>query len=164
MLLFLFQVYGCHWFLTFQCKLLLTQTGRDILFVVGAQLITCQSRAHMYYPGRKNQDSHACQTTGACMLERAHACAQVHVVVSIFLARVAFNIKLAEWWIPGTWATSFYLCRISAICSTLHYVVAPCLDPHQLGIRCRLNGESVQDSNTNQLVHKTEALIVFLSK
>ena len=38
------------------------------------------------------------------------------------------------------------------------------LDPHKLGIRCRLNGEVVQNSNTDQLVHKTEDLVVFISK
>ena len=37
-------------------------------------------------------------------------------------------------------------------------------DPHKLGIRCRLNGELVQNSNTDQLMRKTEALIVFLSR
>ena len=37
-------------------------------------------------------------------------------------------------------------------------------DPHKLGIRCWLNGELVQNSNTDQLMHKTEALIVFLSR
>ncbi|XP_065185064.1 fumarylacetoacetate hydrolase domain-containing protein 2-like [Sycon ciliatum] len=37
-------------------------------------------------------------------------------------------------------------------------------DVHNLGIRCRLNGETVQDSNTNQLVHKTQACISFISK
>eukprot|EP00042_Codosiga_hollandica_P028078 m.144973 g.144973 ORF g.144973 m.144973 type:complete len:288 (+) comp52672_c0_seq6:84-947(+) len=36
-------------------------------------------------------------------------------------------------------------------------------DPHNLGIRCRLNGATVQDSNTNQLVFKTEAIIEWLS-
>ena len=37
-------------------------------------------------------------------------------------------------------------------------------DPHNLGIRCRLNGETVQDSNTNQLVHKTEGLVSYISQ
>jgi 2-keto-4-pentenoate hydratase/2-oxohepta-3-ene-1,7-dioic acid hydratase in catechol pathway len=37
-------------------------------------------------------------------------------------------------------------------------------DPHKLGIRCRLNGELVQNSNTEQLVHKTEALVAFISR
>eukprot|EP00045_Choanoeca_perplexa_P019421 m.2804 g.2804 ORF g.2804 m.2804 type:complete len:292 (+) comp4099_c0_seq1:60-935(+) len=37
-------------------------------------------------------------------------------------------------------------------------------DAHNLGIRCRLNGETVQDSNTNQLVFKTEAIIAWLTK
>lgn len=42
--------------------------------------------------------------------------------------------------------------------------VCVCVDPHKLGIRCRLNGEVVQNSNTEQLVHKTEALVAFISK
>ncbi|XP_056425186.1 fumarylacetoacetate hydrolase domain-containing protein 2 isoform X2 [Hyla sarda] len=37
-------------------------------------------------------------------------------------------------------------------------------DPHSLGIRCRVNGNLVQDSNTNQMVFKTEALIAWVSK
>ncbi|XP_075714670.1 oxaloacetate tautomerase fahd2, mitochondrial-like isoform X2 [Rhinoderma darwinii] len=37
-------------------------------------------------------------------------------------------------------------------------------DPHSLGIRCRVNGKLVQDSNTNQMVFKTEALIAWVSK
>lgn len=38
------------------------------------------------------------------------------------------------------------------------------IDPHNLGIRCRLNGETVQDSNTNQLVHKTQELVAWISQ
>ncbi|XP_048368800.1 fumarylacetoacetate hydrolase domain-containing protein 2-like [Sphaerodactylus townsendi] len=37
-------------------------------------------------------------------------------------------------------------------------------DPHNLGIRCRLNGELVQNSSTNQMIFKTEALIAWVSK
>ncbi|KAM8973699.1 oxaloacetate tautomerase fahd2, mitochondrial-like [Pelodytes ibericus] len=37
-------------------------------------------------------------------------------------------------------------------------------DPHSLGIRCRVNGDLMQDSNTNQMVFKTEALIAWVSK
>eukprot|EP00050_Salpingoeca_kvevrii_P008077 m.300514 g.300514 ORF g.300514 m.300514 type:complete len:303 (-) comp14477_c0_seq1:36-944(-) len=37
-------------------------------------------------------------------------------------------------------------------------------DPHKLGIRCRLNGETVQDSNTEQLVFKTGAIIEWLTQ
>lgn len=37
-------------------------------------------------------------------------------------------------------------------------------DPHKLGIRCRLNGEVVQNSNTEQLVHKTASLVTFMSR
>ncbi|XP_037114760.1 fumarylacetoacetate hydrolase domain-containing protein 2A [Syngnathus acus] len=37
-------------------------------------------------------------------------------------------------------------------------------DPHNLGIRCLVNGENVQSSNTNQMIFKTEALISWVSK
>lgn len=37
-------------------------------------------------------------------------------------------------------------------------------DPHNLGIRCILNGQTVQQSNTNQLIFKTGALIAYISK
>ncbi|XP_060107841.1 fumarylacetoacetate hydrolase domain-containing protein 2-like [Heteronotia binoei] len=37
-------------------------------------------------------------------------------------------------------------------------------DPHNLGIRCKVNGELVQNSNTNQMIFKTEALIAWVSK
>lgn len=37
-------------------------------------------------------------------------------------------------------------------------------DPHSLGIRCIVNGQTVQDSNTNQLVFKTEFLLEWVSK
>ncbi|MBI2195165.1 MAG: fumarylacetoacetate hydrolase family protein [Planctomycetes bacterium] len=37
-------------------------------------------------------------------------------------------------------------------------------DPHNLGIRCILNGQTVQQSNTNQLIFKIDALIAYISK
>ncbi|XP_018424832.1 PREDICTED: fumarylacetoacetate hydrolase domain-containing protein 2-like [Nanorana parkeri] len=37
-------------------------------------------------------------------------------------------------------------------------------DPHGLGIRCRVNGNLVQHSNTNQMVFKTQSLIAWVSK
>jgi 2-keto-4-pentenoate hydratase/2-oxohepta-3-ene-1,7-dioic acid hydratase in catechol pathway len=36
-------------------------------------------------------------------------------------------------------------------------------DPHNLGIRLRLNGKTMQDSNTSQLIFKTDELIAYLS-
>ena len=36
-------------------------------------------------------------------------------------------------------------------------------DPHALGIRCILNGETVQDSTTAQLIFKVPQLIAYLS-
>ncbi|MEE2752434.1 MAG: fumarylacetoacetate hydrolase family protein [Candidatus Latescibacterota bacterium] len=37
------------------------------------------------------------------------------------------------------------------------------IDPHTLSIRCILNGETVQDSNTKQLIFKVPELIAYLS-
>jgi 2-keto-4-pentenoate hydratase/2-oxohepta-3-ene-1,7-dioic acid hydratase in catechol pathway len=37
-------------------------------------------------------------------------------------------------------------------------------DPHALRIRCRVNGQTLQDSNTNQLVFGVDALVSFLSQ
>ena len=36
-------------------------------------------------------------------------------------------------------------------------------DPHVLRIQFRLNGETLQDSNTNQLIHRIPGLVSFLS-
>ena len=36
-------------------------------------------------------------------------------------------------------------------------------DPHNLGIRCILNGETVQDSNTSQLIFDVPKLVAYLS-
>ena len=37
-------------------------------------------------------------------------------------------------------------------------------DPHNLGIRLRLNGQTMQDSSTSQLIFKVDELIAYLSK
>ncbi|KAL0979241.1 hypothetical protein UPYG_G00182670 [Umbra pygmaea] len=37
-------------------------------------------------------------------------------------------------------------------------------DPHNLGIRCLVNGAAVQDSNTNQLIFKTEQVVAWVSR
>ena len=47
--------------------------------------------------------------------------------------------------------------------TVLVWVTSYWIDPHNLSIHCKLNGEIVQDSNTNQLFHKTEAMIAFIS-
>ncbi len=40
----------------------------------------------------------------------------------------------------------------------------PVPDPHNLGIRCLVNGETVQSSNTDQMIFKTEKLVAWVSK
>ncbi len=37
-------------------------------------------------------------------------------------------------------------------------------DPHSLGIRCRINGETMQDSNTRQLIFPIDKLISYISQ
>lgn len=37
-------------------------------------------------------------------------------------------------------------------------------DPHSLALRCLVNGQSVQSSNTNQMIFKTEALVSWVSR
>ena len=37
-------------------------------------------------------------------------------------------------------------------------------DPHDLGIRLRLNGETMQDSNTGQLIFRVDEVIAYLSQ
>ena len=37
-------------------------------------------------------------------------------------------------------------------------------DAHNLGLRCRVNGVTKQDSNTNQLIHKTQQIIAFITR
>ena len=54
-------------------------------------------------------------------------------------------------------------CAATNICSYYYYYYV-CTDPHKLGIRCRVNGKTMQDSNTDQLIFKTRALIEFISK
>lgn len=48
------------------------------------------------------------------------------------------------------------------------YVLTSCImnfpDPHNLGVRCLVNGDTVQSSNTDQMIFKTEALIAWVSK
>ncbi|XP_047449073.1 fumarylacetoacetate hydrolase domain-containing protein 2A [Mugil cephalus] len=37
-------------------------------------------------------------------------------------------------------------------------------DPHNLAVRCLVNGDAVQSSNTDQMIFKTEALVAWVSK
>uniref|UniRef100_A0A8C8VLW6 Fumarylacetoacetase-like C-terminal domain-containing protein n=1 Tax=Pelusios castaneus TaxID=367368 RepID=A0A8C8VLW6_9SAUR len=37
-------------------------------------------------------------------------------------------------------------------------------DPHNLGIRCKVNGELVQNSSTNQMIFKTQMLVAWVSQ
>lgn len=46
----------------------------------------------------------------------------------------------------------------------LFCITPPPPDPHNLGIRCLVNGDTVQSSNTDQMIFKTAALVAWVSK
>lgn len=79
---------------------------------------------------------------------------------------VAHDVSARDWqmqknggqWLIGKTFDTF--CPIGPAIVTVPAIS----NPHNLGIRCRLNGEIVQNSNTNQLVHKTEALVSHISR
>lgn len=79
---------------------------------------------------------------------------------------VAHDVSARDWQLHkngGQWLLGK---TFDTFCPLGPVIVTPSAlsDPHNLAIRCKLNGEIVQDSNTNQLVHKTEALIAFISR
>jgi len=37
-------------------------------------------------------------------------------------------------------------------------------DPHNLAIKCRVNGVTEQDSNTSQIIHRVDKIVSFLSQ
>jgi len=78
---------------------------------------------------------------------------------------VAHDVSARDWqlkrnggqWLMGKTMDTF--CPIGPC-----IVTKDSIDAHNVGIRCRLNGETVQDSNTQQLIFKTEYLLEFISK
>lgn len=52
----------------------------------------------------------------------------------------------------------------SILCCLCSASPPPPPDPHSLGVRCLVNGDTVQSSNTDQMIFKTEALIAWVSK
>lgn len=46
----------------------------------------------------------------------------------------------------------------------LSMLLSPPPDPHNLRIRCRVNGELFQNSSTSQMIFKTEALVAWVSQ
>ncbi|CAM5177734.1 unnamed protein product [Eretmochelys imbricata] len=79
---------------------------------------------------------------------------------------VAHDVTARDWqmkrngnqWILGKTFDTF--CPLGPAIVTKDSVT----DPHKLGIRCKVNGELVQDSNTNQMIFKTQALVVWVSR
>jgi 2-keto-4-pentenoate hydratase/2-oxohepta-3-ene-1,7-dioic acid hydratase in catechol pathway len=78
---------------------------------------------------------------------------------------VAHDVSARDWqmkknggqWLLGKTFDSF--CPLGPAIVTVDDIK----DPHNLGIRCFLNGETVQDSSTNQLIFKTDYLIHWIS-
>ncbi|XP_035235129.1 fumarylacetoacetate hydrolase domain-containing protein 2A [Anguilla anguilla] len=79
---------------------------------------------------------------------------------------VANDVSARDWqmhrngkqWLLGKTFDSF--CPLGPALVT----TAALKDPHNLAIRCRVNGDTVQDSNTNQMIFKTEQLVAWVSQ
>ncbi|KAG7480772.1 hypothetical protein MATL_G00059840 [Megalops atlanticus] len=79
---------------------------------------------------------------------------------------VANDVSARDWqmrrngkqWLLGKTFDSF--CPLGPALVT----TAALKDPHNLGIRCRVNGSTVQDSSTNQMIFKTEKLVAWVSQ
>ncbi|XP_045890681.1 fumarylacetoacetate hydrolase domain-containing protein 2A [Micropterus dolomieu] len=78
---------------------------------------------------------------------------------------VANDITARDWqmrngkqWLLGKTFDSF--CPLGPALVTTDAVA----DPHNLGIRCLVNGDTVQNSNTDQMIFKTEVLVAWVSK
>ena len=64
-------------------------------------------------------------------------------------------------------------CRVAGKCQDGYGPIGPCIvtadelpldKVHNLSIACRVNGETLQSSNTNQIIHKVDQIIAYLSK
>ncbi|XP_035496410.2 fumarylacetoacetate hydrolase domain-containing protein 2A isoform X2 [Scophthalmus maximus] len=79
---------------------------------------------------------------------------------------VANDVSARDWqmkrngkqWLLGKTFDSF--CPLGPALVTTDAVT----DPHNLGIRCLVNGDTVQSSNTDQMIFKTAALVAWVSK
>ncbi|XP_026178330.1 fumarylacetoacetate hydrolase domain-containing protein 2A isoform X3 [Mastacembelus armatus] len=79
---------------------------------------------------------------------------------------VANDVSARDWqmtrngkqWLLGKTFDSF--CPLGPALVTTNAVK----DPHNLNIRCLVNGETVQSSNTDQMIFKTAALVAWVSK
>ncbi|CAG0900637.1 unnamed protein product [Darwinula stevensoni] len=84
----------------------------------------------------------------------------------VFGYTVAQDVSARDWqmkknarqWLLGKCMDTF--CPMGPVLVTQDEIP----DPHNLGIRCRVNGIVKQDSNTNNLIHRIPALVAFASK
>lgn len=79
---------------------------------------------------------------------------------------VAHDVSARDWQLKrngGQWMVGK---AIDGFCPLGPAIVTPddLPDPHKLAIYCSLNGARVQDSSTEQLVHKTDAILEFASR
>ncbi|CAL8105211.1 unnamed protein product [Orchesella dallaii] len=79
---------------------------------------------------------------------------------------VAHDVSARDWQLKkngGQWLIGK---TMDAFCPIGPWIVtkSDIADLYNLGIRCRVNGETKQDSNTGQLVHRVENVIELLSK
>lgn len=78
---------------------------------------------------------------------------------------VAHDVSARDWQMKRNGAQWLLGKTMDAFCPIGPAIVTKDgLDPNKLGLRCRLNGETVQDSNTDQLIFKTEYLVEWVSQ
>lgn len=86
----------------------------------------------------------------------------------VFGYTVANDLSARDWQLtPGKNGGQWLLGKaMDGFCPLGPAIVTPdeLGDPHSLGLRCRVNGVTKQDSNTNQLVHKTQQIIAFITR
>ncbi|KAK3095402.1 hypothetical protein FSP39_014214 [Pinctada imbricata] len=86
----------------------------------------------------------------------------------IFGYTVAHDVSARDWqlqagknggqWVIGKAMDGF--CPLGPVIVTTDSLS----DPHNLGLRCRVNDVTKQDSSTNQLIHKSAACVAFVSR
>lgn len=86
----------------------------------------------------------------------------------VFGYTVANDLSARDWQLtPGKNGGQWLLGKaMDGFCPLGPAIVTPdeLGDPHNLGLRCRVNDVIKQDSNTNQLVHKTQQIIAFITR
>ncbi|KPP79044.1 fumarylacetoacetate hydrolase domain-containing protein 2-like [Scleropages formosus] len=108
--------------------------------------------------GRKGKRIKASISPGAQLEEEALSYVAGFTVANDVSARDWQTHRNGKQWLLGKTFDSFCPLGPALVITTM------LKDPHSLGIRCRVNGTVVQDSNTNQMIFNIEKLVAWVSK